>query len=510
MDRSDPFTGYSILLRTLIYGVLPLFGAWQFIRLKRALHVFQLESYKPHWFKEWVRADRKRALFLRGYESPKKPLVMTGRAWRMLIAATTLSLLVVLIPAGLIHIWAGGWPLDVMAFAVLLGASFAAAPYLLLAGDLVMRPVQSLINGRYLRAAKRKLKEIGPVIVGVTGSFGKTSTKDAIAALIAPSGQVLATPGSFNTTLGVSRTINEQLKPSHRFFIVEMGARQQGDIAELSRFVNHSIAVLTAIGPAHLETFGSIDGVVQAKSEILDGLGTDDAAILNVDDGRVRALADSQEGITIVRYGIEASGHPDVTVKNVRLIERGTEMTVVDRRTGEELAVRTKLLGKHAVGHVLAGVAVALASGRNLAELGPLIESLEPVEHRLQILDGTGGVTVIDDAYNSNPEGAAAALEVLSQMPGNRKVVVTPGMVELGELQFAANEEFGRQAAHAADTVIVVAKLNRDAIVSGARLGSAEVITVDSLAEATQRLQTILNAGDVVLFENDLPDQYES
>jgi UDP-N-acetylmuramoyl-tripeptide--D-alanyl-D-alanine ligase len=139
------------------------------------------------------------------------------------------------------------------------------------------------------------------------------------------------------------------------------------------------------------------------------------------------------------------------------------------------------------------------------------VTKLDPVEHRLQIIEGAGGVTVIDDAYNSNPQGAAAAIEVLGQMPGRRKVVVTPGMVELGSEQFAANETFGAHAAEVSDVLIVVAKLNRAAIVSGATsAGHADkVVTVDSLAEATEHLKTLLSSGDVVLFENDLPDQYE-
>lgn len=511
MNRADPFSGYSLLLRILIYGVVPLFGAWQFVRLRRALHVFQLESYKRHWFLRWCRENRRRALFLTSFTDAKKPLAMTGRAWRMLIAATVLSVFAVLIPSGIVHVGLGGWPLDVATFTVMTVLVWLGAPQMLLAGDLVMTPVQAFINGRFLTRATRKLRGIDPIVIGVTGSFGKTSTKAAIAHVVGRPEEVLATPGSFNTTLGVSRTINENLLESHRYFVVEMGARQIGDIEEICRFVSHRIAVLTAIGPAHLETFGSLDNVRKAKSEIIDHLPDDGVAILNVDDPEVRSVADATSRVEVVRYGIEAEGNPDITVKELWLVERGTAMTIVDKRTDQELHVKTKLLGRHAVGHVLAAVAVALAAGRSLAELGPAIESMKPVEHRLQIIDGTGGVTVIDDAYNSNPAGAAAALEVLEQMPGGRKIVVTPGMVELGPLQFEANESFGEHAGRVASHLIVVARLNREAIVSGARkAGSAEVITVDSLTQATEHLKTLLRPGDVVLFENDLPDQYES
>jgi UDP-N-acetylmuramoyl-tripeptide--D-alanyl-D-alanine ligase len=171
--------------------------------------------------------------------------------------------------------------------------------------------------------------------------------------------------------------------------------------------------------------------------------------------------------------------------------------------------VSTKLLGRHSVGHVLAGVAVARIAGRPLVETGEAIASLQPVEHRLQLIEGAGGVIVIDDAYNSNPEGAAAALEVLEQMPARRKVVVTPGIIELGDMQAEANRSFGRRASEVADVLIVVARPNRDAIRDGADGGRAEVVAVDSLAAATKRLAGLLEPGDAVLFENDLPDQYE-
>jgi len=232
--------------------------------------------------------------------------------------------------------------------------------------------------------------------------------------------------------------------------------------------------------------------------------------VMNVDDPEVRALADETLHVSVVRYGLRPEGSPDITAREVDLNSRGTTLTIVDSRNGDELRVTTRLLGRHALGHVLAATAVALGSGRPLVELKTPIESLQPVDHRLQIVDGTGGVTVIDDAYNSNPEGAAAALEVLGSMPGKKKIVVTPGIVELGPLQHQANEDFGERAGQVADILIVVARLNREAITAGAaRSTGTRIVTVDSLNEAQKELAAVLRAGDVVLFENDLPDQYE-
>jgi UDP-N-acetylmuramoyl-tripeptide--D-alanyl-D-alanine ligase len=508
MNLNDPFTGYSALLRVIIFGFVPAFSALQFFRYRRALHVFQLEGYKRARFLQWCRSNRGRALWL----SPtggKKPLAMTGRAWRILGTATVFTPMLILALVGIAHIALGGWPADVIAWVVATALVFAGTSHVLLLADVVMAPVQRTINNRYLRSARRKLDEYRPVVVGVTGSFGKTSTKFAIEQLVGPRGSALATPESFNTPLGVCRTINEKLQPSHRFLIVEMGAYRVGDIAELCDFVRPTIGVLTAVGPAHLERFGSLDNIRRAKYELIQALPADGVAVMNIDDREVRALADSTGHVSVVRYGIDSSGEPAITAVDVVTTKEGTSLTIVDRASGESIEVRMRLLGRHAVGHVLAGTAVALAAGRSVAELRESIATLEPVEHRLQIINGTGGVTVIDDAYNSNPDGAAAALDVLESMPARRKVVVSPGMIELGELQHKSNKEFGARAGQIADTVIVVARVNREAIVAGASDGSAEVITVDSLDEATARLRGILAPGDVVLFENDLPDQFE-
>lgn len=506
MGRADPFWGYSLLLRTLVFVVLPAFAAWQAVRLRRALHVFQLEGYKRQRLRAWVAAERARRLFL-GRGGAKKPLVMTGRAWRLLVVALGLTVLGVLGSAGLAHINLG-FPADVIAFAAACGLAFALMPELLLAADVLLAPVQRAINARFLRSARRKLDTIAPLVIGITGSYGKTSTKFAIAALVAPEGAALATPGSFNTPMGVCRTINELLEPHHRAFVVEMGAYGVGEVAELCRFVRHRIGVLTAIGPVHLERFGSMDAIRRGKYEIVSELPPGGVAVLNTDDEEVRALADATEHVRVVRYGTDPAGRPDVSARDIEVSPKGSSFTIV-APGHEPLPVTTRLLGRHAIGHVLAGVAVALEAGRDLAELARPIAGLAPVEHRLQLIEGAGGVTVIDDAFNSNPAGAAAALEVLAQMPARKRVVVTPGIIELGPLAEEENRRFGAAAAAVADVAIFVARLNRAALTAGAAGGRAEVLTVDSLAEATEALEAIVGPGDVVLFENDLPDQLE-
>ena len=507
MNRVDPFYGYSFVLRSIVYVVVPLFCALQFVRLKRALHIFQLEGYKRRRFLNWVPPGGGRSLFLTP-STGKKPLVMTGRAWRLLITSLVVTVVAVLILPGIAHLYLGGWPWDVGTWAVMTALCFLGVRRVLVVADWLLAPVQSAINGRFLRAARRRLEEVKPTVIGVTGSFGKTSTKFAIQGVIGSRKEVLATPGSFNNPLGISRTINEHMTNAHRYFIAEMGAYGEGEIAELCEFVHPSISVLTAIGPAHLERFGSLDAIRRAKYEIVRALPPDGTAVMNVDDPEVRALADATDRVSVIRYGLDPDGRPDVTAADLQITPAGTAFTI---GVGTDvMRVQTTLLGRHAVGHVLAAVSVATVRGAPLRSLKRQVETLEPVEHRLQLIKGTGGVTVIDDAYNSNPEGATAALEVLESMPGRQKIVVTPGIIELGSLQREANESFGEEAGAVADHLIVVTRVNREAIVTGAtRSDGANVVTVDTLQEAQEELQKVISAGDVVLFENDLPDHYE-
>ncbi|MDQ3659876.1 MAG: UDP-N-acetylmuramoyl-tripeptide--D-alanyl-D-alanine ligase [Actinomycetota bacterium] len=508
MGRADPFFAYSLLLRTIIFAFIPALTIAQYFRLRRGLHVFQLEGYKRTPFLRWCSRNPRRALWLAATPQ-KKPLVMTGRARRTLVVALALFVVTSLVLPGLAHLTWGGWPADVGTWAVVTVLLIVGSPLLLTAADILLTPVQASINRRFTNQALARLAQIDPLVVGITGSFGKTSTRAAVQGLIAPSEQVIATPGSFNTPLGVVRTINESLEELHHFLVVEMGARHRGDIAELCRLVRPRIGVLTAIGSAHLESFGSLETIAATKYELIEALPEDGLAVMNVDDAAVRTQADSTTRVNVVRYGLLSEFHPHITASNLSTTRSGTRFELVDTRSGESCEASTRLLGSHSIGHVLAGAAVALAAGRRPAELVEPIAALAPVEHRLQLIEGAGGVTVIDDAYNSNSDGAAAALEVLQALPARRRVVVTPGIIELGPQQDRANEELGRRAASVADTVVVVARTNRAALLRGANGSSAQVVVVDSLAEAQAQLASLLGSGDAVLFENDLPDHYE-
>src|ERR1035437_10256911 len=447
----------------------------------------------------------------------KKPLVYTGRARRLL--AVSIGLATILIVPGMlvIHglaVGAGVSRAYAPGFAVLTIAAVAvvAAPLPAMVANLSLLPVQSSINLWYRIRARRKLDRFKPMVVGITGSYGKTSTKYFTEALMGSRFRVLKTRASFNTILGVCRAINEELGPEHEVLIVEMGAYRRGEIRDMARLTRPRIGVLTAIGPQHLERFGSIETIEKAKFELLEALPADGVAVINNDDPRVRRLAEDLRGPEVCRYGLDSTaGDLDLAADSIEHGPEGLTFALVDRE-GKRVTVRTRLIGLHNVSNILAAATVARAANVSLREIAGAIGRLQPVPHRLETNTGADGVTIIDDAYNSNPVGATNALDALAAFETGRKILVTPGMVELGVEQDAWNEEFGARAADICDFVILVGTRQTAAIrrgLDGRGFAADHVTSARNLNEGLEALKGIVRAGDVVLFENDLPDLYD-
>jgi UDP-N-acetylmuramoyl-tripeptide--D-alanyl-D-alanine ligase len=522
------------------------------LQTRRLLHVLQLEEYEVRRFWAWLAADRERVvprqqlhgmlalaglatamlalpsldLFVlvgplalaaaiytwhgRPRADAKKPLTWTKKA---LLLATVTAALVALTLAAAARIWllpTAGPAQPALFVATLAVLGLLPAHYLTLAALLVY-PFQAAAKTAVVALAAHRLSaRTDLIVVGITGSYGKTSTKEILATLLGPRYRVLKTTASVNTPVGIARTVLRGLRQEHQIFVVEMGAYVRGNIRDLARLVHPRIGVLTAVGEQHLERFGSVDQVAATKYELIEALPADGLAVFNADNKRCRALARRTSAVPVRTYGLERRpGGPDLIATDVRTGIEGTSFTV--HTAGEDpVDFQTPLLGRHNVGNVLAATAVALELGLTLPEIAAAARELEPVPHRLQILQGGGGVTVIDDAYNSNPAGAQAALEVLAEFPG-RKVLVTPGMVELGSMLEQRHTEFGRQAAGVCDYIILVGPRRTAAIAAGATAAGFaldRLIVVPTLKEATARLGRVVAAGDVVLFENDLPDQY--
>jgi UDP-N-acetylmuramoyl-tripeptide--D-alanyl-D-alanine ligase len=521
-------------------------------RQHRLLHLFQLEHYEPARLLLWLR--RRHELFaprelvpiamlygaaiavaavggsrsgwvcgallllstplallgVRDWRRPAvKPLVLTDRALRLLIAALLPLLLLVLVAISL-----AGATLTLAGLIVLLAlalALLALAPWTLLGGNRALRPVQSAINRHYEQRARQSLRDWAPLVVGITGSYGKTTTKFCVGAVLAADRPTLVTPDSYNSFLGVIRTINEHLEWRHRAFAVEMGMFRRGDIAELCELVHPTIGVITAIGPMHLERLGSIEAIAAAKGELLDALPSDGHFITNADDPRCLELA-TRATVPVTLFGIEGSD-AQVIARDIALADGRTTFDLyLDGPDSPAIAVSAGLLGRHNVLNLLAAAAVGRVLGVEPARIAEGLAQVQAPPHRLQpIHNRRAGVVVIDDAYNSNPDGAAAALEVLREHPATRRLLVTPGMVELGELEAQLNHRLGEQAGAVCDIAILVGPARTEPIRDGLAISGmdpAGVHVVRDIAQATELLGRLTRAGDVVLFENDLPDTY--
>lgn len=459
----------------LLVGILPLFLCNTFILIGVSVF-FVLKAI---------------FLFRKKY---KKPLVFTSRARRLYFSAFTLNLI-----AGVLC-----FPhYEIMCIFPFL--SFFSIMFSIVLNT----PVDKLINNWYYRDAQKILKQMPElVIVGITGSYGKTSTKHYLHRILSEKYNVLITPGSFNTTLGVIRTIRESLKPYHNVFIVEMGAKQIGDIREICDLVKPSIGIITAVGEQHLESFKSIENVQRTKFELIDSLPSEGLAVLNNDFEYIanREVCNVKK---VIRYAIEKR-NVDLSISNIQYQSLETYFTVVDK--GVELNLETKLLGNANLSNLLACYAVAKYLGINNQELKIGVGRIHQVEHRLSLKRTPGGVTIIDDAFNSNPHGAKMALDVLKSFEGNKKIIITPGLIELGEKQSMYNTEFGKKMAKTCDYAIVVGNYNRHSIVRGLEeegFSQKNIYLADSFSEASKHLNSIVHSGDVVLYENDLPDTFK-
>jgi UDP-N-acetylmuramoyl-tripeptide--D-alanyl-D-alanine ligase len=435
-----------------------------------------------------------------------KPLVLTERVRRLWGLALVLPGAIALAGAVLTLVLGSDLPFAVATLLVV--ACVTATPWVICACNRALAPVQRRINARFEAAARDKLARIAPRVIGITGSYGKTTTKVCIGAVLEEALSTLITPASFNSYLGVIRTINEHLTERHRAFVVEMGMYRSGDIAELCELVHPEIGVLTAIGPVHLERMGTIEAIADAKAELALALPASGHLVTNGDDPRCVEIA-GRVTVDTVLFGMK---NPDAHVR-AESIEMVAGETRFDLIIGEErISARAGLLGHHNVSNLLAAAAVGHVCGMTLEQIARALRRIRPPEHRLQPIPNPGaGIMVIDDAYNSNPAGAQAALEVLRAHPAQRRILVTPGMVELGAQEADLNERFGRQAAAACDRVILVGPERTRPIAAGlAHEGfDAEAITVvRDIGAATEVLRGLTRAGDVILFENDLPDMY--
>jgi UDP-N-acetylmuramoyl-tripeptide--D-alanyl-D-alanine ligase len=541
----------------VVFGVaLAPWGALTYLRLKRFLHILQLEEYLTPQFGRWLGAHAARylsswfvapvlggtllsvllvitgsiedgfsnldlvgAVFwlavgtqqvsLRLRAPPyaaKKPLVMTPRARRPLLVASALAVLLVVLCVGFGRM-AGAR--EAVAMGMLSAVAICVfAGHVVLLANLALWPFEELSRRRFQRMAAAKLASQRPRIIAITGSAGKTTTKELVAHLLSARYRVLKTPASFNTPLGIARTLNDSPQ-GQEYFVVEMGAYRRGEISRLCRLVGGpDVSAITTVNAQHLERFGSLEATAAAKWEIVEGLKTGGTAVLNFDVAAVKQMASSLTGLNVISFGVESE---DVTLRGSRVVEGETGVEFDVTCAGETTHVKTQLLARHNVGNVLTAMGIGLSCGLDMPYMAAAVRQFRPPEHRLQPLEANG-VTVLDDAYNANPEGIIGAIEVLGRYAPRRRVLVTPGLIEMGKAKAAYHARIGKAAAANVDVAFLVGpKQTADikAAMLEASFPEAALHVTRSLDEARQALAKIGAPGDVVLYANDLPDQFD-
>ncbi|MCL2036384.1 MAG: UDP-N-acetylmuramoyl-tripeptide--D-alanyl-D-alanine ligase [Oscillospiraceae bacterium] len=485
----------------ILLSVTALFVIRSCFVFMKSLHMFQLNMYKNGAHFKWLWKND--VLFSFKRTKAKKPLVYTHRVIRLCITS------------GLLFI---GFSVGFVVFTTesyrtlfLLPLFLFFAETLPIFANIVNAPLEKINGNRYIRQAKKIIDSMPNLItIGVTGSYGKTSLKYYLHKLLSAKYNVLMTPESFNTTMGVVKTIRNQLRPTHEIFICEMGMMWKGDIAEICRIVKPRHAVITSIGPQHLETMKTLDNIIREKFSIADTI-TEGFVFLNYDNKYINERKIDKK---IIRYGVnESDGNDrDYKANTLTLSEKGTSFTISALHEKEsKIVYETLLIGEHNVLNITGAIAVAHTLGVGLNELVLPVKRLECAPHRLQV-KSIGNTVIIDDSFNSNPVGAKAALDALNAFNGV-KILITPGMVALGEKSHELNKNFGSQAAACCDYALLIGKKQAPPIKEGlseAGFPQEKIHIFDSFNEGMAFAKQIDSQGQkkIILIENDLPDNY--
>lgn len=427
-----------------------------------------------------------------------KPLAITARVKRQMVVMIAFNVLYLL--ALILNV-------EIKYWGIFLAVGNLLQWLLIVPMYIVCEPVEFLVRQYYIHDAKKILRQHSNLkIVGITGSFGKTSSKHILQEILAEAYYSLMTPASYNTPMGITITIRNDLKPIHEVFICEMGADKVGEINYLTKFVKPQYGVLTSIGPQHLQTFHSIENIINEKFKIVENLPSDGIGFLNYDNEYIRNYK-VKNSCRIVTFGIENSD-VDFHATNIFYSPNGSVFDVVIEGK-EKVHFETRLLGKHNISNILSAIAVGYHMGITIPQLQEAVSHVKYIEHRLQVKK-ENGVTWIDNAFNSNPVGADMSLEVMKMMPGKR-YIITPGLIDLGEKQFEYNKAFGAHMKDCVDEVYLVGVNQTKPIVEGLLESGFDMNRVHVFAgvhEAFSQVRGRVLAGDTILLENDLPDAF--
>ncbi len=427
-----------------------------------------------------------------------KKLVFTARVRRLYVAG--------LIVEAVLCFFANttkGLTQGIFFSALILLAAFA--PVLTVVCWAVTAPVEKLITAFYISDAKKIIKGAANLrVIGITGSYGKTGTKFILARILSEKFNVVATPQSYNTPMGVVKTIREKIRPQTQIFVCEMGAKNIGDIKEICDIVNPHDALITSVGPQHLETFKRVKNVFKTKFELYEACIKNGGNVyVNIESA---AIKENTAGLTVIPYGINGG---KVFAENISYGKDGSSFTIVF--PDSKVNVTTKLLGRHNVINITGAAALSYDLGITPEEIAFAVSRLEQTEHRLQLKQSVNGSYMIDDAYNANPEGCIEAVSILSYFKDMKRVIITPGLIELGEEEYDFNYKLGLAAAKVCDKIILVGRqraVPMQKAVLSTEFNSENLHIVSSFKEAMEIYSAYADNNTVVLVENDLPDNY--
>jgi len=424
----------------------------------------------------------------------KKHLVVTARVRRLLVTIFLIYMLCITI----------GLKLHINYYVIITLLAYLQYFITLLACKINI-PIEKLVYLEYKNQATKKLESMTNLkVIGITGSYGKTSSKNILNEILNYKYNSVATPKNLNTPYGLMITINNHINKFDNMFIAEMGAYKVGEIQELCDLVHPKYGILTKIGTAHLELFGSQENIQKGKFELIESLPEDGVGVLNKDDP-LQVNYNLKNKVKILWIGIENDA--DFKATNINVTSKGTTFDLVIKGDSNLYPFQTKLLGYANIYNILSSIALGYELGLNIRELQSAVKSVSPVEHRLEIKKN-GDVYYIDDAYNSNPVGSSMALDVLNMMPG-KKIVVTPGMIELGKIEDEENTKFGEHIAEVCNEVILVGDKQTKAIQKGLenkKFDKEHLFIVDNVLEAFPLVNRLKGEETYVLLENDLPD----
>lgn len=433
-------------------------------------------------------------------EQSKKPIVITKRVRRLYVTVLILYLIPIITIALTFDIN------NLVYYYLVFGALVYLNYFVVMVANLINKPIEKQVFYYYKRQAVRKLKNMDNMkMIGITGSYGKTSSKNILNDILNIKYNAFASPKNFNTTYGLINAVNNYLDKFSDVFIAEMGAFKKGEIKEICDLMNPTYGILTTIGTAHLESFGSRENVQIGKFELIESLPDNGVGILNRDD-EYQVSYKLKNKCKIVWIGIENSD-VDVYATNIKLTHNGTTFDCIFKGDSNHYKFETRLLGKANIYNILASIALGKELDVSIDQLQLGVKKVNSIEHRLE-LKKYGNINIIDDAYNSNPVGSKMALEVLALMPG-KKIIVTPGMIELGQQQYELNLEFGKQIADVCDEVILVGAEQTKPIYDGLMTKDYKeknIHVINDVKIAFNLMQKLKTKETYVLLENDLPD----